>query len=163
MTAPSVSLEGKNIWLLQALPVTGYQALKAKLKLHLWLTLPPAFLLTLAVEWVFKLQWSESVLLLVTVAAFVLFTAIAGLCVNLKAPNLTWTSEIVPIKQSMSVIIALFGGWVSVVAFGMLYYAVRNIISPFLFLAISTVILAVTSALLIRWLKTKGSRIFETL
>ena len=163
MTAPSVSLEGKNIWLLQALPVTGYQALKAKLKLHLWLTLPPAFLLTLAVEWVFKLQWSESVLLLVTVAAFVLFTAIAGLCVNLKAPNLTWTSEIVPIKQSMSVIIALFGGWVSVVAFGMLYYDVRNIISPFLFLAISTVILAVTSALLIRWLKTKGSRIFETL
>ncbi|MGN0520196.1 MAG: hypothetical protein ACI4LB_05590 [Candidatus Fimenecus sp.] len=163
MTAPSVSLEGKNLWLAQVLPITPFQPLKAKLKLHLWLTLPPAVLLTLAVEWVFRLQWGESLLLLVTVVAFVWLTALAGLFFNLKMPNLTWTNEIVPIKQSMSVMLALFGGWVVVLAFGVLYYAVRNFLSPIAFLAISTGVLAVTSAVLIRWLKTKGTKIFATL
>lgn len=33
MAAPSVSLEGKNLWLVQALPVSGWQVLKAKMGL----------------------------------------------------------------------------------------------------------------------------------
>ena len=42
LTPPSVSLEGKTLWLLQSLPVTPWQALRAKLDLHLACTLPPA-------------------------------------------------------------------------------------------------------------------------
>lgn len=163
MTAPSVSLEGKNLWLAQVLPIQPFQPLKAKLKLHLYLTLPPAVLLTLSVEWVFRLQWGECLLLLVTVAAFVLFMALAGLFFNLKMPNLTWTNEIVPVKQSMSVMLALFGGWVVVLAFGLLYYALRNLLTPMAFLAVSTVLLFVLSAALYRYIKTKGAKIFETL
>lgn len=163
MTAPSVSLEGKNLWLVQVLPVKPFQPLKAKLKLHLYLTLPPTVLLTLAVEWVFRLPWGECLLLLVTVAAFVLFMALSGLFFNLKMPNLTWTNEIVPIKQSMSVMLALFGGWVVVLAFGVLYYAVRNLLTPTGFLAASAVLLIVLSAVLYRYIKTKGAKIFETL
>lgn len=163
MTAPSVSLEGKNLWLVQVLPIQPVQPLKAKLKLHLYLTLPPTILLTLSVEWVFKLQWGACLLLLVTVAAFVLFMALAGLFFNLKMPNLTWTNEIVPIKQSMSVMLALFGGWVVVLAFGGLYYAVRNLITPMVFLAVSAVVLVAFSAALYRYIKTKGAKIFETL
>ncbi|MGN0539301.1 MAG: hypothetical protein ACI4KI_05545 [Candidatus Fimenecus sp.] len=163
MTSPSVSLEGKNLWLVQVLPIHPFQPLKAKLKLHLYLTLPPTVLLTLAVEWVFRLQWGEFFLLLVTVAAFVLFMALLGLFFNLKMPNLTWTNEVVPVKQSMSVTLALFGGWVVVIAFGVLYYAVRKFITPVAFLASSAVLLAVLSALLYRYIKTKGAKIFETL
>ena len=163
MTAPSVSLEGKNLWLVQVLPLNAFQPLKAKLKLHLYLTLPPAVLLTLTVEWVFRLQWGECLLLLVTVAAFVWFMALAGLFFNLKMPNLTWTNEIVPIKQSMSVTLALFGGWVVVLAFCLLYYALRNLLTPMVFLAAAAVLLIVLSAVLYRYIKTKGAKIFETL
>lgn len=163
MTAPSVSLEGKNLWLVQVLPINPFQPLKAKLKLHLYLTLPPTVLLTLAVEWVFRLQWGECLLLLVTVTAFVLFMALLGLFFNLKMPNLTWTNEIVPIKQSMSVMLALFGGWVVVLAFGVLYYALRNLLTPVVFLAASAVLLIVLSAVLYRYIQTKGAKIFETL
>ncbi|MDO4155026.1 MAG: hypothetical protein Q4E21_09310 [Clostridia bacterium] len=163
MTSPSVSLEGKNLWLVQVLPIHPFQPLKAKLKLHLYLTLPPTVLLTLAVEWVFRLQWVEFFLLLVTDAAFVLFMALVGLFFNLKLPNLTWTNEVVPVKQSMSVTLALFGGWVVVLAFGVLYYALRNLLSPVVFLAASAVLLIVLSAVLYRYIKTKGAKIFETL
>ena len=163
MTAPSVSLEGKNLWLVQVLPINAFQPLKAKLKLHLYLTLPPAVLLTLTVEWVFRLQWGECILLLVTVAAFVWFMALAGLFFNLKMPNLTWTNENVPVKQSMSVTLALFGGWVVVLAFCLLYYALRKLLTPAVFLAASAVLLIVLSAVLYRYIKTKGAKIFETL
>ena len=41
MAAPSVSLEGKSLWLLQSLPVTPWQVLRAKLRLQLLLTAIP--------------------------------------------------------------------------------------------------------------------------
>ena len=89
--------------------------------------------------------------------------ALAGLFFNLKMPNLTWTNEIVPIKQSMSVTLALFGGWVVVLAFCLLYYALRNLLTPAVFLAASALLLIVLSAVLYRYIKTKGAKIFETL
>lgn len=42
MAAPSISLEGKNLWLLQSLPVKPWQALRAKLSVQLLLTSIPA-------------------------------------------------------------------------------------------------------------------------
>ena len=35
MAAPSVSLEGKSLWLLQSTPVTPWQVLRAKLSMEL--------------------------------------------------------------------------------------------------------------------------------
>ena len=43
ITAPSVSLEGGTLWLLQSLPVTPQQVLRAKVELQLLLTLPAAW------------------------------------------------------------------------------------------------------------------------
>lgn len=163
MTAPSVSLEGNNIWLAQVLPVHPFQPLKAKLKLHLWLTLPPAVLLTLAAEWVFRLPWGVCLLLLTAVAAFVLFTALAGLFLNLKLPNLNWTNEIIPIKQGMSVVLALFGGWVVVLVLGVLYYVLQSVLTPAAFLAAAAGLLFGLSAVLYHYVKTKGAKIFATL
>lgn len=37
ITAPAISLEGKNIWLSQSLPVKPWQVLRSKLELHMWL------------------------------------------------------------------------------------------------------------------------------
>ena len=107
MTAPSVSLEGKNIWIVQSLPVDSRKVLTAKLKLHLILTLIPAIPLIVAVEWLIKPDLIFGVLIPIAVVLFVLLMGTLGLCVNLKMPNLNWISEIVPIKQSMSVIVGI--------------------------------------------------------
>ena len=39
------------------------------------------------------------------------FMALAGLFLGVKTPTLTWTNEIMPIKQGAPVVIALFGGF----------------------------------------------------
>lgn len=163
MTAPSVSLEGKNLWLVQVFPVSGKQVLMAKLRLHLVLTLIPAAVLIAAVEWVMRPTLGFAVLIPVVTGLFVLFMGAFGLFINLKMPNLNWTSEIVPIKQSMGVMIALFGGWAVVIALAGAYYLLADVLSPLVFLVCIVVLLAAASVCLLGWLQTKGAKRFEAL
>ncbi|MDD6189589.1 MAG: hypothetical protein PUB32_08445 [Clostridiales bacterium] len=163
MAAPSVSLEGKSIWLAQSLPVTASQVLMAKLKLQLVLTVPPALLLTAAVLGVLQPSWYFCLLLPVIILAFILFMALLGLATNLKLPNLNWTSEIIPIKQGASVAVALFGGWAVVVALGGVYVLLSKLLAPELYLLCTAVLLFAVSVWLLHWIRTKGAAIFETL
>lgn len=163
ISAPSISLEGKNLWLVQVLPVSPWQILKAKLKLHLLLTLPPAAVLTACTLIIFQPSAEFLVFIPLCVVLFIILMAMFGLALNLKAPNLNWTNEAVPIKQSLSVTAALFGGWVVVLVAGALYYLLADFVKPSWYLAGVCIFLTAGSVVLFQWLKKKGTRIFSTL
>ena len=100
----------KSLWIVQSLPVEPWEALRAKLRVQLLLTAPPALFCLLCTAAV--APWSAATALgALTVLLFALFTALLGLTVGVKRPNLTWTSEIAPIKQSLGVMLALLLGW----------------------------------------------------
>lgn len=163
MTAPSVSLEGKSLWLAQSLPVSAWQALRAKLKLHLLFTEIPTALCALAIIAVLRPGAFSAVMLAAVPMAFVLFSACFGLAVNLKTPNLKWTNETVPVKQSLGVMLSLFGGWVLVIALGGLYFILRRVVSLDGYLLLCALLLCAVSASLLAWLKTRGAKIFASL
>ena len=163
MASASVSLEGKHLWILQSFPVQARQVLAAKLKLHLLLTVIPAIPLVAAALWLVKPNLYFRLLIPIAVFAFILLMAAFELTINLKMPILNWTSEIVPIKQSMSVMIGLFGGWVILLAFAGIYYLVEYIINPLQYLAMICALMLALAAALLRWLFTRGARIFSTL
>ncbi len=163
ITAPSVSLEGKNLWLVRVFPVSGRQVLMAKLKLHLLLTMIPAAVLITAVEWVLKPTAPFAVLIPVSAALFILVMAEFGLFLNVKTPNLHRNSEIVPIKQSLGVMICLFGGWALIVALAGGYYLLAKVLSPLAYLTGAALLLFAVSALLLYWLCTGGAKKFENL
>lgn len=163
ITAPSVSLEGKNLWLVQVFPVSGRQVLMAKLKLHLILTMIPAAVLMAAMEWVLKPTVWFSVLIPVATALFILVMGEFGLFLNVKMPNLQWTSEVIPIKQSFGVMISMFGGWAFIVALAGGYILLAKLLSPLAYLAGVALLLFAVSAGLLHWLRTRGAEIFENL
>ncbi len=163
MAAPSVSLEGKNLWITQSLPVSGRQVLRAKLMLQLLLTGIPAIPPVVVLEWLMKPKLLCAVLLPLLAALFPLLMAEIGLSLNLKMPNFHWTSEIVPIKQSMPVAAALFGGWLIIVVFAGIYVLLRNVVSVSAFLILLCAGLFIAAGWLHHWLMTKGARIFETI
>ena len=163
IAAPSVSLEGKNLWLVQVFPVSAWQVLKAKLKLHLLLTIIPALILAVCVDIVLAPAPVFAILIPVVTALFILLMALIGLSLGLKIPNLNWSDETVPVKQSMSVMLALFGGWALVLALGGLYFVLKKFVSPLLYLICAAAALLIASIILLVWLKNKGTRIFETL
>ena len=163
ITAPSISLEGKNIWIYKSMPVKAAEVFKAKVKLQLLLTIPPLIIFLASVLWVFEFNAVLSLLLIVASLGFELFYALLGLCLNLKWHKLDWTNDIVPIKQSLSVTVSIFGGWGVIFALAALYKLLYLVLSPALFIAGVIALLSIVCFLFIGWLKRRGAAIYESL
>ena len=163
ISTPSVSLEGKSLWIAQSLPVAPWQALRAKLRLHLLVTELPLVVCAVCVAAVSGAALPEIVMMLVTPMVDVVLSAAFGLFMGLKRPNLNWTSEVAPIKQGLAVFLSMFGGWVLTVALGFLYYALMARMGAVAFLLAVTALFTVLALVLVRWLKTSGAKIYQHL
>ena len=163
MAAPAVSLEGRNLWLVQSLPVVPWQALRAKLDVQLVLTGVPVRFCALCMVIVLPGSALEKALLVIVALLYTLLSALAALALGLKMPNLTWTNETTPIKQSGCVMLSLFANWFYALALGGLYFLCGNALSAAVYLAIFAVVTAAGSALLLHWVKQRGARIFAAL
>lgn len=163
LTAPSVSLEGKTLWLVQSLPVTPWQVLMAKLRLHLWLTLPPTLLCAVCACLVLRLSAPIWVLVLGFPILFVLLFAALGLVLNLLFPNLNWSSETVPVKQSASVTLTMFGGWVYLGLLAGGYFLLDGLLPLTAYAVICCTLTAAVTGILFIWLLHHGCQKFASL
>ena len=111
MAVPSVSLEGKTFWLVQSLPVTPWQVLRAKLEVQLLLTGVPALVCFVCLLFIYPYSPLEILLTAFVLLAYVLFSALFGLLIGLMTANMTWTNEVTPIKQSAGVVFAMLSGF----------------------------------------------------
>lgn len=163
LTAPSISLEGKNIWILQSMPIDVNKIFNAKKNLHYILAIPSALILAVCLLFAFEVDFSLSILVITTVILFVMFFASLGLMLNVLRPNLTWTSEVVPIKQDLTIMICLFGGWIisALIAVGG-YFALKYIQGN-MFIVCILVLFSLLTRLINSWLATKGATIFSEL
>lgn len=163
MATPSISLEGRSIWILQSLPVSPYMVLSAKLKVQIVLTLVPVVLCLFAIVATVPCNAIQFILGSAFAMLNVNLMALFGIFLGLKMPNLTWTSELIPIKQSFSVMIALIGGFLFNAAFVGLYFLVGRKVGEVIYLCLAILATAVLGFVLNSWLKNKGSRIFAEL
>ena len=163
ISTPSVSLEGKSLWIAQSLPIDPWQALRAKLRMHLLITALPLVVCAVCVAAVSGAALPEIVMMLVTPMVYVVLSAAFGLFMGLKRPNLNWTSEVAPIKQGLAVFLSMFVGWLVAVALGFLYYALMARVGAVAFLLAVTALFAVLALVLVRWLKTSGAKIYQHL
>ena len=163
ISTPSVSLEGKSLWIAQSLPIDPWQALRAKLRMHLLITELPLVVCAVCVAAVSGAALPEIVMMLVTPMVYVVLSAAFGLFMGLKRPNLNWTSEVAPIKQGLAVFLSMFGGWLVAAALGFLYYALMARVGAVAFLLAVTALFAVLALVLVRWLKTSGAKIYQHL
>ena len=163
LTAPSVSLEGKTLWIVRSLPVTSWQILRAKIRMHVILTMVPAMVLDAALMTVVKPSLTNGVMMLLIPCLYVCLTAYIGLAVNLKMPKLDWTSETAVVKQSMGVLVALLSNFVYIIVLVVGYVALGSLTGSTLYLIISAVLTAVIASLFRIWLKRRGVQVFEAL
>ena len=163
MAVPSISLEGKSIWLAQSLPVRPWQVLRSKLLMQLFLTgIPAAFTLACTVPFV-RDGAVVRILFLLFVLLSVLLMALAGLFLGIKFANLKWTNEMTPIKQGLSVFIILIGSWVYCAAVAGLYLWQGIRIGITVYLGIASAIAGVCCLVLYYWLRTQGTKRFMEL
>ncbi len=163
ISAPSVSLEGKNIWIVQSLPVSSQKVLAAKIKLHLYICLPVLALTILSFAVVFGLKASDILLIAALSVAFTVFIAVLGVVENLHFPNLDWTQEAQAVKSGFGVLFTMLIGWGSLgvpVAVYLLWGKTLGFVPLCL---VFTAGLIIATVLLCKWLFSKGCTIFENL
>lgn len=163
MTAASVSLEGRSVWLLQALPVKTHQVLMAKASVQIILSGGVAFVCAVCVAAVVKPGIYGGIMLVLLAVICTVASAFFGLVLNLKNPNLAWTSETVPVKQSLAIVGAIFAGWIYAVIISAGFYFLREYMSAAVYMMLFAALTAGLCAVMYCWLKTEGSRIFESL
>ena len=159
-TPGSVSIEGKSLWILRSLPVTGYQALRAKLRLANLLTLPAAALAGLSCAFVTG-KWP---LVLLTGVLFALFSNLFGLCMGILHAKLDWVNETQAVKQGWSVMLTMLGCWGVILLAGALWLMwLAELVPADAFLLGFSAALLLVNALLLRWLRTRGAERFSQL
>ncbi len=156
ISAPSVSLEGKSLWILKSLPVSGKTVLLSKLKFHCIMGAPLASVCGGVLSLVYGCSLPEILLCILIPGLLMLLNGLLGLLSNLKWPRFDWISEAYPCKQAAPVAISLFAMMGLPLVFGVLYYLLSGLLDPMLFLLLVFVLLAALCCLLYRVMLTWG-------
>jgi ABC-2 type transport system permease protein len=162
-TACSISIEGKNLWILKSAPINTRTLFAAKIAVNLVILIPSALVAAVVLNNVLDTGFVESVLLYITPIVYALFTAFLGLLVNLLFPKLDWTAEAAVIKQSMAVFVAMLSGILSILIPGIIIYALSAFVDMSLMVGMSTLFIAILTMIIYHYLNTKGIELFNKL
>lgn len=163
ISAPSISLEGKNLWIIRSLPARTKDVLFAKVKAHLLLTLPCVLFLSVLLCVSCGISVWLSIITVFACTCFTLLHAEAGVMLNLKFPVLNYTNETYAVKQGVSVFVSLFGGWVLGISLGVGGYFLCSVLPTVAVMSIIAAIMSASAILLYRLIGTKGVKMFENL
>lgn len=164
ISAPSVSLEGKNLWLALSLPVDGTDVLFAKVYLHIAVTLPALLFAQIVAAVLFPMEPVYLLLLFLLPALVTVFCALFGVVINLQFPKFDWINETAAVKQSMSSFIAMLGGFSVILAPALVYGTLlAGKLDAGVFLILVGAVLAAVCALMVRYLKRGGKERFASL
>ena len=145
-TPSSVSLEGKNLWILQSMPVSGAQVLRAKLRMADLLTLPAAVIASVCCVCVTEL----SPLILLDSVLFARFANALGLREGIVHAKLDCVNEAQAVKQSWAVMLTMLVCWGVLLAAGAAWLMwLAELVSPEAFLLGFGAVLRITGGVTI--------------
>ncbi len=107
ITAVSISMEGKQWWIVKTLPIRAKELLDSKLLMNLTITGPFCLIASMIVIIGQKANFMEAVWILLVPVITMLFSLVYGQFVNLKLHVFDWENEVTIVKQSAS---AFVGG-----------------------------------------------------
>ncbi|MGN7764116.1 hypothetical protein [Paenibacillus sp. 22594] len=161
-TSSSISLEGKHLWILKSSPVSKQSILLSKVAVNLTITLPVLVVSCVLLMISLRTGWTESLLLLVIPLIYACYSAMMGVIVNLKLPNLEWTSEVTVVKQSAAVIVSMFIGILSLLfPFG-ISLLLTHVNDNLILLGDGMLMVAICVGMF-RYIQTKGDELLQKL
>lgn len=166
ISAPSVSLEGKQIWILRSMPIAGADVLKAKLRFHCVASIPLAAAGTFLLGIVYKIGWLETIIAMLGVALMFLLCGIFGIVFNMCFPRLDWPNEAAPCKQSVAVFFSMFGMMILSFGYVILMFGLAEVFGKgngWLAMLLATFVLLVINFVMYRVMVRWGGKKFETL
>ena len=158
-THSSISLEGKNLWILKTIPVKEKDILLSKIMVNLTITIPAILINSTVFCIYFKTSLVMTLFMYITPFIASLFISMFGLVINLNFPKFDWKNEVTVVKQSLSAFVTLFVG----MAIGFIPIVIPYSISSNLYIMIVTLIMLALTSMLYIYLNTRGITRFKNL
>ena len=162
IAAPSISLEGKYLWILREAPVGEGALLWIKTGFQLLLSVPCTVIAGVCLAAALELSPLDGAALLLLTLLFDLAHAAFGMLVGLAFPKLDAVNETVVVKQSLAVMLGIFVPMAAVGGCALLYW-LGGMLAPWAALALPLVLLAALAAVCVLILVKKGPAMLKAL
>ncbi|MBQ7863380.1 MAG: hypothetical protein IJ353_02815 [Lachnospiraceae bacterium] len=146
-SACAISMEGKNFWQLQVLPVKTKNIYDAKLLWNLALAAPFYFVSVVLMLIGAKPGLSDALHYFLLPLVLLLFSIVLGLACNLRFPKFNWDNEAQVVKQGAAVLVSMLGGVVAVLVPAVLVIALQPASFTLYYFAAEGVVLIITGIL----------------
>ena len=142
--ASAISLEGKNIWILQSSPAKVKTILNSKIALNLTLHMIGYIISVFVFILKLDMNFIQIFNLIIVPICYSLFITVTGVALNKKYPNYNWESEMIVVKQSMPVILSGLTGMVALII-PIILYLVLKLMITYILQATSIFLLVISS------------------
>lgn len=166
ISAASISMEAKNLWLMQSLPVSPLQVLREKLKLHFLINGVVSLVPSVVLSIMLGMRPVSIVITILIPIIFSLFSGLLGLMFDMKKPKLNWNTAAEAVKQSASVMLSLLLSFLAVCVPVVVYSVLlgfETVIPTEIFLACTAFYFILLSLPIWFWIKNKGTKVFANL
>ncbi len=153
-TAASISMEGKNFWLLKALPIGIKEIANAKLAVNLTFAVPACLISSTCIAITLKTNIFDMIFIFAIPLILVVFGSCVGLYINILNPMMDWESEAIPVKQSKSTLLTMITLFLFEVAALIAHFAVSSNLTVIINIIITIVFLIGSAFVYSRILKT---------
>lgn len=146
-TVCSISLEGKQWWIPQSMPVSTKTVLDSKILVNLTIAYPFLFLSEIILFFSIKTSIMGYFMMVFVPVVYILFISVLGIAINLRLPMFNWEAEVTVVKQSGATLIALIIAMVIIAIPGVLIGVFSNIDSNVI-MGIVTIVLGVVTVII---------------
>lgn len=108
-TAPSLSLEGKNRWIMCSVPTKAVTVYNSKIAVNLTVIVPVLLVSAILLRTVFPLSVIQTILLFVVPTIYAFYISVMGMFLNIQFPKYDWTSEYYAVKGGAISVLATIG------------------------------------------------------
>lgn len=158
----SISLEGKNLWILKSSPIKEIDIFKSKILLNIILTIPISIICFIILSFRLGFDMKFTALVILTIILISIFIATLGIFINLLYPKMDFTSDVAVVKRGASVMISMISNilFIAIIC-GIGHVLKISNINTFLIFA--NIITTISIFIIYMLLKNKGIEIFRSL
>lgn len=162
ISAASISLEGKSLWIPKTIPVPVRTILMSKVLLNVVIALPATVIASVCVAIALPFTALERLLVVLIPALVAVFISLYGVVINLRFPKFDYINEVNVVKNSMSVVVCLFSSWGILAAPTLLYvFLLSDVVGMTAYLGICAALLLIACLLLYAKLGRSEERFME--
>ena len=162
-SAVSISVEGKQLWILRSMPIPASTILTAKALFNIILMVPLTLIAGITLLFTLKISLLNFAIMMLIPTLMTILVSYSGVLINLFFPKFEYENENTLMKQSTSAVIMLFVGLLFFVALsGVTIWLLFNLSVTFIAIIIIG-ILTLFTGVIITLTYTTGQRIFNRL